>query len=180
MNIALTQRTLVHKNRAYDSLEQGWYSLLKNHTLFCVPNSLDHQFNLDNIQLLIVTGGDDHPKRRIIETRLIAQCYAHKIPILGICHGALLINDLEEGVCEVIDNHLDTSHKISMQGTDYEVNSYHNMSIQKLGADLQMIATASDGSIEGFRHKTKFVFGLMWHPERMENPVLPEELSVLL
>jgi len=180
MNIALTQRTLVHKNRAYDSLEQGWYSLLKNHTLFYVPNSLDHKFNLDNIQLLIVTGGDDNPVRRIVETRLITECYIKNIPILGICHGALLLNDLEDGVCELIDNHLDTTHKINMQGVDYEVNSYHNTSISKLGSDLLSLATAEDNSIEAFRHRKRSVFGLMWHPERMENPILPSELSILL
>ena len=67
-----------------------------------------------------------------------------------------------------------------MEDTEYEVNSYHNMSIKKLGPDLYPIAMASDGSIEGFRHKTKYIFGLMWHPERMENPILPSELRSIL
>jgi gamma-glutamyl-gamma-aminobutyrate hydrolase PuuD len=37
-----------------------------------------------------------------------------------------------------------------------------------------------DGNIEGFKHNTKPIWGLVWHPEMMEVPVLPEELNTLL
>jgi len=180
MNIAITQRILLHKNRAYDSLDHGWYNLLKNHTLFYVPNTLHQIIDLTSIDLLLLTGGDDHPMRRLIETRLITQAYILNKPILGICHGALVINELEQGINDTIDNHSNISHKITLENKYYTVNSHHNMSLKKLGDDLQVIATAEDNSIEAFRHRKRSVFGLMWHPERMENPILPSELSILL
>ena len=44
MRIGLSQRVLLHKNRAYDSLDQGWYHYLKGHTLFAIPNNPDQDF----------------------------------------------------------------------------------------------------------------------------------------
>jgi len=46
----------------------------------------------------------------------------------------------------------------------------------KVGADLNAIAHADDGSIEAFRHKNRKLWGLVWHPERMQDPVLPDDL----
>ena len=88
MIIGLTQRVLVHKERAYDSLEHGWYSCLKGHTLVAVSNRTDVEVDAD---LLIVTGGDNHPVRDLIENRLIQQFMLESKPIIGICHGAFLL-----------------------------------------------------------------------------------------
>ena len=45
MNIALSQRIIVHKGFAYDSIEHGWYRLLQGHSLAFVPNRPDQGFN---------------------------------------------------------------------------------------------------------------------------------------
>ena len=75
MRIGLTQRVLFHKGRAYDSLEHGWYSCLKGHTLVSIPNDVDTDIDVD---LLIVTGGDNHPVRDTLEKQLI-----QKIPLIS-------------------------------------------------------------------------------------------------
>ena len=52
--------------------------------------------------------------------------------------------------------------------------------IKEVGADLNAIAHADDGSIEAFKHKNRQVWGIVWHPERMEEAVLPSDLRSLI
>lgn len=182
MNIGLTQRILHYNNIAYDCLEHGWYNLLNGHTLFCVSNKIDQDYVklVSNLDLIIFTGGDASPHRLIVETKLLTQCYLQYKPVLGVCHGAFFINELEQGSNGHIDNHVNTTHDIVLENQTCSVNSYHNIQLVELGKDLTPIAHASDGSIEGYRHKNRMLWGLAWHPERMENPVLPNELKRIL
>ena len=53
-----------------------------------------------------------------------------------------------------------------MQGRSYRVNSFHNYCVRSVSSELESIALASDGSIEGFRHERLPIFGVMWHIER--------------
>ena len=46
--------------------------------------------------------------------------------------------------------------------------------------DFIAIAYDSEGNPEAFKHKTLPIYGMLWHPERMENPVLPPEVKKLL
>jgi putative glutamine amidotransferase len=66
-----------------------------------------------------------------------------------------------------------------MEGQEHLVNSYHNSKIDKLGRDLVAIATA-DSAVEGFKHVERPIWGLVWHPERMQEPVLPKMLKNLI
>jgi putative glutamine amidotransferase len=59
------------------------------------------------------------------------------------------------------------------------VNSYHSGCIFKLGSDLDAFAWADD-FVEGFKHHTLPIWGLVWHPERMERPIIPQDLKDLL
>ena len=52
-----------------------------------------------------------------------------------------------------IENHYNTTHKVILEDQEYEVNSFHMNQIKEVGADLNAIAHADDGSIEAFRHK---------------------------
>ena len=56
-----------------------------------------------------------------------------------------------------------------MLGTSISVNSFHNNIIREkdLGKELESFAiTKDDNTIEGFRHKSLPILGVMWHPER--------------
>ena len=73
MKIGLSQRVLLHKNRAYDSLDQGWYQYLDGHTLSVIPNTpnlLDFGAIAKELDAFIITGGDDSTIRRVTETKL--------------------------------------------------------------------------------------------------------------
>lgn len=180
MNIGLTQRVLYHNNRAYDSTEHGWYSYLKGHTLFFVANRLDQDFTslADALDCLIITGGDDSAIRRTTELKLASQMLIQQKPILGVCHGCFLLQDILGGTIGDIDNHHDTEHSIIYNDTKINVNSYHTLSIKKLHTKGNALVTDEDNNIEAWVDNN--VAGVVWHPERMETPWLPKEITKLL
>ena len=67
-----------------------------------------------------------------------------------------------------------------MEETDYTVRCYHTQSIEKLPAEFVAIAHDKQGNIEAFKHVSRPIYGILWHPERMKNPVLPTEVKKLL
>lgn len=182
MNIGLTQRILHYNNVAYDCIEHGWYNLLKDHTLFYIPNDTQHDIKnlVSQLDMVIFTGGNHDLKRHAVECKVLTQCYIRNILTLGVCHGAFFINYMEDGINDIIEGHENTEHSITLEDKKFVVNSFHTNGIKHLANTFDTIAVADDGSIEGFKHKTKPVWGLTWHPERMKNPVLPNELKRIL
>ncbi|MBN2694732.1 gamma-glutamyl-gamma-aminobutyrate hydrolase family protein [bacterium] len=63
-------------------------------------------------------------------------------------------------------------HEISISGflkdvlqkESLMVNSHHHQAIKKLGTNLDVIATASDGIVEGFSYNNQLI-AVQWHPE---------------
>lgn len=112
-------------------------------------------------------------------------------PFLGICRGHQVLNvalggtlfqDLSE-IPSPTFKHVqqgkrgEVSHKILIKensilseifGESIDVNSFHHQSLEKLGKDLEVIATGEDGVIEAVHLKDKkFVLGVQWHPEML-------------
>jgi len=52
--------------------------------------------------------------------------------------------------------------------------------IERLPEDFLSLAMDKDGNPEAFRHKSLPVFGIVWHPERMLDPVLPDDVRDFL
>ena len=180
MKIGLTQRILYHKERAYDSIEHGWYSYLKDHTLFDIPNNLDQDFHniADQLDKLIITGGDDSVLRRTVEIKLAAAMMQRNKPVIGICHGAFLLTDLLGGEVEEVDAHTDTKHPVFYFGDIKIVNSFHSLGIAKLHSSGTVLCTDELGYVEAFIDGK--LAGVVWHPERMDTPWLPDEIEELL
>lgn len=180
MKIGLTQRVLFHKGRAYDSIEHGWYSCLKEHTLSFVQNRLDQDFNTlaDGIDALIITGGDDSPIRRVVETKLATAMLTRQKPIVGICHGCFLLTHLLGGAVTSVDQHMDTEHLIFYQGRKYNVNSYHTLCIEQIPSGAINLVQDLEGKCEAWIDNK--IAGIVWHPERMDEPFIPEEIKDLL
>lgn len=176
MKIAITQRQLSINGITYDCLEQGWYRLLSTHEIIAIPNLVNIDLDLD---MLILSGGNSSQDRYETEMFCCDWAKERNIPTLGVCHGAFFLNFLYGGMNGDIDGHQNTTHNIIMENSTVEVNSYHQMAIAELGPDLEAIAYSPDG-IEGFRHSSLPIWGLVWHPERMEDPVLPKDLKELL
>ncbi|NDB65061.1 MAG: hypothetical protein EB168_05250 [Euryarchaeota archaeon] len=46
--------------------------------------------------------------------------------------------------------------------------------------ELDATAWDKQGHPEAFKHRYQDVWGVLWHPERMDQPVLPTDLQELL
>ena len=180
LKIGLSQRVLYHKGRAYDSIEHGWYQYLKEHTLVPVANRLDQDFEqlADELDAFIITGGDDSAIRRTTELRIANQILKQHKPMLGVCHGCFLLIDILGGKVDEISGHMDLDHAVVYNGSTRIVNSFHNLSITQLHKSGITLAVDSAGNCEAWIDG--YIAGVVWHPERMEKPWLPVEISNLM
>lgn len=180
MNIGLSQRILYHRSRPYDAIEHGWYSYLKHHELTCVSNSVNQDFSslADLLDAFVITGGDDSVLRRTVEIKLASAMMQRNKPVIGVCHGAFLLTDLLGGKVESVLGHSDTTHNINYFGDAVSVNSYHNLAITKLHQTGTTLCTDDNGHTEAFIDGK--LAGVVWHPERMQVPWLPDEIEDLL
>jgi GMP synthase-like glutamine amidotransferase len=163
----------------FDALERSWYDLFAGHQLIPVANTkeIDESIEFD---CLVLTGGPDSVERNTTENNLFYLAEKLDKPIFGFCHGAFAINDLTGGENGNIDGHYGGFHDISLDGTKYTVNSWHSQSIQCLGENMIPIAFDESGGIEAFKHINKDIVGVVWHPERMSSPVLPNVIRNLI
>ena len=152
---------------------------------------------------LLLIGGDDittQTDRDKTELELVRRAIERKIPVLGVCRGAQLLNTYYGGTLyrHLLDDlpgaeqHCETGphgsgtqiwHDIAIEpgsmvaliaeATSLKVNSDHHQGIDKVGAGLKVTATSPDGVVEAIEIPGKFIVGLQWHPERIvaENPV---------
>lgn len=177
MRIAITQRQTVINDIVYDCLEQGWYRLFPGHEILVIPNLTFVEVDAD---LLVVSGGDQTEQRYRTELVVCEHAVKNHTPILGVCHGAFFLNYAFKGINAEIHGHHNTEHSIQMEGKTHTVNSFHNVCIYELGEELEPIAVTKDNQCEAFKHKELPIWGLVWHPERMEEPILPSDLRRLI
>jgi gamma-glutamyl-gamma-aminobutyrate hydrolase PuuD len=180
LKIGLTQRILTHNGQAYDSTQHGWYSYLQGHTLVPIANRTDQDFEQLAVDLdaVIITGGDDSALRRTVELKLAGQMALRKKPVVGVCHGCFLLTDVLGGQVEEVIGHHNTEHTVMYFGDSYQVNSYHTLAITRLPERATPLATDSEGNIEAWIDAN--VAGVVWHPERMKEPWIPDEIKTLL
>ena len=180
MNIGLTQRVLFHKNRAYDSIEHGWYSYLKEHTLIFIANRTDQDFEklAEELDALILTGGDDSAIRKTVELKIATQMMVRQKPIIGVCHGCFLLTDSLGGTVGSCITHMDTSHIVYYFGDEHTVNSHHTLQIKEPHKNATVLTVDPEGYCESWIDGN--IAGIVWHPERMLVPWVPEEIEDLL
>jgi putative glutamine amidotransferase len=133
----------------------------------------------------VLSGGNDigsAPQRDATERAVLEHAASTGIPVLAICRGMQMVNWYQGGRLGQVANHVAVRHGIEgpLAPGGREVNSYHNIGIrpEDLGRDLEMLATAEDGTVEAFRHRSLPWLGLMWHPER-EAVLDPEDLRLI-
>ncbi len=122
----------------------------------------------------------------IIQLQALEQALRQEKPVLGICKGVQLINvyfggtitqhmanaDTHQYIGE--DQYHDTvilpdNYLSGLYGNALRVNSAHHQCIARLGKDLSAVQFASDSTIEGISHKSLPIYGVQWHPERLQN-----------
>jgi gamma-glutamyl-gamma-aminobutyrate hydrolase PuuD len=178
--LGLTQRIFYHNGLAFDGLEHGLYNYLGHHRLVPIQNKIDQDFEQlsEVFDALIITGGNDPVLRRITETKLATEMLKQNKPIIGICHGAFLLTDMLGGTVLDCEGHMNTEHKIIIDGDVNTVNSYHDLQIKIPHSSAEVLAVDEEGYCEGWIDGN--VAGVVWHPERMKTPVLPAKIQEML
>ena len=148
--------------------------------------------------LLLPGGADIHPRfygqavngaRDIDEARdtyefaVFRRFFDTGKPIFGVCRGMQLINialggtllqhigghdQIAEDVFDTHSVHTDDELLLRLGGERFVVNSAHHQAVDRLGAGLRAVAWADDGIVEAIRHETRPIFGVQWHPERLD------------
>jgi hypothetical protein len=149
MRIGLTQRVLLHRDRAYDSLEHSWYEYLQGHTLVSIPNRLPYPF--PDIDALIVTGGDDHPVRNQVEHELIDIMLARRYSSDRHLSWMSIVDTTTRWFCCAcgwITRTVITKCFIMVNRT--LVNSYHKLRIERSPPGATVLAHDPDGHAEAW------------------------------
>jgi gamma-glutamyl-gamma-aminobutyrate hydrolase PuuD len=152
-----------------------------------------------------VYGADPHPETTVVqpqrddaELALLRAALDRELPVLAICRGMQVLNvihggDLHQHLPELVghDGHRAkpgtfSEHAVRLEpasriggliGPRAEVKSSHHQGLQTVGAGLDVVGWAQDGSIEAIEDPGhRFAVGVLWHPEEGEDKRLFEAL----
>jgi putative glutamine amidotransferase len=135
--------------------------------------------------------GATEPDRDAWELALINSALRQRVPLLGICRGAQLMNvafggtlvqhvarDEGAGHPRFEEDRSIAAHAImteagslaaSLYGSTAQVNSLHHQTLGRLGDGLVASGHADDGVIEAIEVPGCAAFGVQWHPEMMKD-----------
>lgn len=139
------------------------------------------------------------------QIRLVQHAEKTGQPLLGICRGSQIVNvalggklvqHIESGdhrnanlvhdltlITHPVKLNRETriGHALATEGDTISVQSSHHQAADILGTDLVLAASAPDGIVEAFEHKSKPIFAVQWHPEdpKTDRKQLVELLELL-
>lgn len=177
--IYLSQRVDIHPdyNEIRDALDQRWATLLWQAGYLALPVFNHRETMAELLEFhppsgILLTGGNSPesyggtvPERDEVDRLLIDCAVENKIPLLGVCRGMQSVALFFGGSLREVDGHVSTLHNVDGE-IGREVNSYHTLAVGKLPDELIIMGKSPDGVIEGIRHKSLPISGIMWHPER--------------
>ncbi len=159
------------------------------------PEALDWSTRLAGIDgVLLAGGGDLDPQhyggdhehdsvydvdevQDVADLSLAAYCLEQGIPTLAVCRGLHVVNVVRGGslVVDMPEHHRHTVQDVPLDegsgplgiGADsVRISCYHHQAIDRLGAGMQVVARAEDGTIEAVVVDAKaWTVGVQWHPE---------------
>jgi gamma-glutamyl-gamma-aminobutyrate hydrolase PuuD len=148
-----------------------------NPKIFIINES---SLNIKNINLLIISGGNDiynleKKKKNLIRNQLdkkvLNNAIKKKIPVLGICYGAQFISHYFNNKVYKKGGHVQKINKIIINDKSYvnknfiKVKCFHNYAINN-HKKFDLIGISEDKTMEFYKIKNKKIYGMMWHPER--------------
>jgi putative glutamine amidotransferase len=163
------------------------------------PSDHGRGFDFDGV---VITGGHDvdpvlyaaepevepnhDPARDAFESAIIDEALRHRVPLLGICRGAQLLNVRLGGTLfqELASRRSKTSNRWTvlplktlrvephtrlaeyMEGGIRMINSLHNQGIDRIGQGLRVSGRDLDGIVQAVENPERdFLLGVQWHPE---------------
>ncbi len=132
-----------------------------------------------------------NPERDGFEFKILESAVCRNLPVLGICRGCQFINvyfngslifDIES-VRKVNHRALDDKkmrlHSVNVVEDSVLYNitgkkegvvtSSHHQSVDRPGEGIRITSKSPDGIVESIEHSDKFILGVQWHPECLEN-----------
>ena len=126
-----------------------------------------------NAQAFLISPGPCTPNEAGISLDLVAACADLGKPLLGVCLGHQAIGQhfggqvvrggLMHGKTSAIDH--DGTGLFADLPSPFTATRYHSLIVEDIPADLVVNATASDGSVMGFRHRELPIHSVQFHPE---------------
>jgi putative glutamine amidotransferase len=135
--------------------------------------------------------------RDALEMRLIGEAVSRRLPVLGICRGAQLMNvhfggTLHRGLAGFYKEDPETRTILPqkrivltpgsrlgrlLDDDVRRVNALHRQAIDRLGRGLRVAARDRNGIVQAIEHEAlPFVLGVQWHPEYL--PQVPQQRAL--
>lgn len=132
-----------------------------------------------------------------LEADLIDRALDRRLPLLGICRGAQLINVQLGGTLhtDIRDFYMETPQvttvfprkKVTIEdnsrlagilgATECRVNALHHQAVSVLGGGLRVAAREDNAVIQAIEHESlPFVIGVQWHPEYLVSETVQQRL----
>ncbi|MBB1149800.1 gamma-glutamyl-gamma-aminobutyrate hydrolase family protein [Myroides sp. NP-2] len=162
-----------------DSFTYNLYQLFDEHPLCSVTVVYSDQVKLDDLaryDQLVLSPGPDVPRAYPILFDILARYEDHK-PILGVClghqaigeyYGATLYNVEQVFHGQARSLELVTPDLLFQNIADKtQVGLYHSWALAQCDFPKELLITAvsSDNVLMAFRHQTKNIRGIQFHPE---------------
>ena len=185
--ILISQRIVYQSNpeETRDALDVRWAPLAQNAGFILIPvpsfGQVSDYFDLVEPAGCILSGGNDlssiedteiNRNRDRLEAGLLKLCESQNLPILGVCRGCQFLWEYLGGKITPVQNHAGVSHQITALNSQSSIplpkaaGSYHNYGLTHPPTTVEVLALAADQSIEAWKHKSKAIYGVLWHPER--------------
>ncbi|MES2988917.1 MAG: aminodeoxychorismate/anthranilate synthase component II [Pseudomonadota bacterium] len=126
-----------------------------------------------NAQAFLISPGPCTPNEAGISLDLVAACADLKKPLLGVClghqsigqhfGGSVVRGGLMHGKTCPVEH--DATGLFEALPSPFTATRYHSLIVTDIPEDLVVNATASDGSVMGFRHRELPIHGVQFHPE---------------
>jgi len=121
----------------------------------------------------LISPGPCTPTQAGVSLDLVAACAEAQRPLLGVCLGHQAIGQhfggkvvrggLMHGKTSPIDH--DGTGVFAGLPSPFTATRYHSLIVTDIPDALAVNATASDGSVMGFRHRDLPIHGVQFHPE---------------